>query len=179
MEQAKAELVAAGPTGEGVPLDDRYRIRSVRTADEAAVLGMFAQSSPGDIRARCLGAIKNFPSEAAARLSRCDGGQEIALVAEKSRSDGAAEIVGLVHLVDFPDEPGLAEFDIMVRSDVQGQGVGHRLMKAILSRARARGLGALVGYVSGENGAMLAIAGELGFRFERLAAGVVKITSHL
>jgi acetyltransferase len=140
---------------------------------------MFSHSSAEDLRLRCLGAIKDFPRAAAARLAHCDPGREVAFAAIDLEAPTGAEIVGLVHLIDFPDQPGAAEFDIMVRSDVQSHGIGLRLMTQILAAARDRGLLRVVGYVAGENGAMLTLAGELGFRFERLPAGVVRVTTDL
>jgi acetyltransferase len=78
-----------------------------------------------------------------------------------------------------PSRHDRAEFDIMVRTDMQGRGFGFRLMKEILAQARERGLKAIVGYVANRNRKMLSMATELGFSFKRLPAGVVRITARL
>jgi len=156
-----------------------YVIRPLRSADEPALVDMFSRSSPEDIRMRCLGAIKDFPHLAAARLAQCGGDEEIALVAVDAESAEPGEIVGVVHLIDEPDEPGGAEFDIMVRTDLKGHGVGFQLMKDILTKARERGLKKIVGYVLWENRPMLLMASELGFTTEHIEPGTVRITALL
>ena len=81
--------------------------------------------------------IKDFPRLAAARLARCDRDLEIALVAVDGEGAAPGEIVGVVHLIEEPAEPGCAEFDILVRTDVKSHGVGFQLMTDVLARARA------------------------------------------
>ena len=156
-----------------------YLIRPLRNADEPALVDMFSRSSPEDIRMRCLGAVKDFPHLAAARLAQCDGDKEIALVAVDAEGAEPGEIVGVVHLIDEPDQPGGAEFDIMVRTDLKGHGVGFQLMKDILTKARERGLKRIVGYVLWENRPMLLMASELGFTTEHIEPGTVRITALL
>jgi acetyltransferase len=156
-----------------------YLVRSLRSSDEAALVDMFSRSSAEDICLRCLGAIKDFPHLGAARLIRSDKDREIALVAVDAESSPQGEIVGVVHLINEPGKSDSAEFDIMVRTDMQGWGIGFHLMKEILAQARARELKVVVGYVAGENDKMLWMASELGFSFEHVAAGVVRITALL
>jgi acetyltransferase len=156
-----------------------YFIRPLRSSDEPALVEMFSRSSPEDIRLRCLGAIKDFPHLAAARLAQRNGDKEIALVAVDAESAEPGEIVGVVHLIDEPDKLGGAEFDIMVRTDLKGHGVGFQLMKDILTKARERGLKRIVGYVLWENRPMLQMANELGFTNEHIEPGTVRITALL
>lgn len=159
--------------------DHSYLIRPVRVSDEPALVDMFSRSSPEDIRLRCLGAIKDFPHLAAARLAKCDSDSEIALVAVDAQNAGSGEILGVVHLANEPSRPGGAEFDIMVRTDMKGHGVGFQLMKDILAKARERGLKSIVGYVLWENRPMLLMASELGFTTEHIGPGMVRIAALL
>jgi acetyltransferase len=159
--------------------DHSYLIRPVAEADEPAIFQMFSRSTTHDLRMRCLGAIKDFPQQAAARLTRCDADHETAFVAVDAGGTQPAEIVGLVHLIDEPGKPGVAEFDIMVRSDLQGHGIGFLLMKEILARARERQIKTVVGYVAGENRAMLWMASEYGFALDPMEAGVVRVAAQL
>jgi acetyltransferase len=156
-----------------------YLIRPVRGSDEAALFDMFASCSPRDLCLRCLGAIKDFPHVAAARLARCDVKREAALAAIDAERAPPREIVGVAHIVDDPGRSGAAEFDIMVRTDRQGRGIGFELMKEILALARERGLKSVVGYVCNENDAMLLMASELGFSVEAAEAGVVQVAARL
>lgn len=159
--------------------DHSYLIRPLRKSDEPALVDMFSRSSPEDVRLRCLGAIKDFPHQAAARLANCDADSEIALVAVEAENAEPGEIVGVVHLVNEPSRPGDAEFDIMVRTDMKGHGVGFQLMKDILTKARERGLKSIVGYVLWENRPMLLMASELGFTTEHIEPGMVRISALL
>ena len=52
----------------------------------------------------------------------------------------------------------------MVRSDLKGKGLGFQLMNEILSHARKRGLNKVFGDVLRENGPMLHLAQDLGFK---------------
>ena len=119
------------------------------------------------------------PHLAAKRLAGCDSTHEVALVAIDAEVSGPGEIVGVVHLVDEPTEPGTAEFDIMVRTDMKGHGVGFQLMKDVLAQARRRGLKKIIGYVFYENSAMLLMASELGFKLAHVETGIVRVTAHL
>jgi acetyltransferase len=156
-----------------------YLIRSVSGSDELALFDMFSRSSPEDLRLRCLGMIKDFPRLAAARLARCDRDREIALVAVDGEGAAPGEIVGVAHLIEEPAEPGCAEFDILVRTDVKSHGVGFQLMKDVLARARERRLTKIVGFIAGENHAMLLMATELGFVRDHAEMGTVRVTAML
>jgi acetyltransferase len=172
---------ASPPHGEHAVLLRRhaYLIRPVRDTDEPALVDMFARSSPEDARLRCLGMIKDFPHLAAARLVHGDGDREIALAAIDTGAPAPGEIVGVVHVIEEPSGPHTAEFDVMVRTDMKGRGVGFQLMKDILARARQRGLETIVGYISCENRAMLLMAQELGFHPDLAEAGVVRVSARL
>jgi acetyltransferase len=156
-----------------------YLIRPLCSADEPGLVGMFARSSAEDICLRCLGAVKDFPRQGAARLMQSDRDREIALVAVDSEIGPLGEIVGVAHLIKEPGKSDGAEFDIMVHTDMQGRGIGFQLMKEILAQARERGLKTVVGFVAGENRKMRWMATELGFSFKHVAAGVIQITALL
>lgn len=95
--------------------------------------------------------------------------------------EGAApgEIVGVAHLIEEPAEPGCAEFDILVRTDVKGHGVGFQLMKDVLTRTRERRLTKIVGFIAGDNHAMLLMTSELGFVRDHAEMGTVRVTAML
>jgi acetyltransferase len=56
-----------------------------------------------------------------------------------------------------------AEYAILVRTDLQGRGIGWLMMRMILEYARAEGLCRIEGQVLRENTTMLAMCAELGF----------------
>jgi acetyltransferase len=62
-----------------------------------------------------------------------------------------------------------AEYAILVRSDLQGRGLGWSLMEHLLAYARAEGLGKIEGFVLADNTEMLSMVREFGFSVDREA----------
>ncbi len=152
---------------------ERLLVRPVGREDEAAIVEMIAMASPEDVRFRCFGAVKEFPHLMAARLVRIDPGRETTLVAESIAVRG--RIMGIVHMIEEKSEPGVAEYDIIVRPDHKGHGLGYRLMQEILREARRKGLKAVEGYILCDNQAMLRVAKELGFKEVSLLGEMVRM----
>ena len=130
--------------------------------DEPKIAEMLSHASPDDIRFRCFGAIKDFPHTLAARLVHIDTSREATLVAVAEEGEPGA-MMGIVHMICERAEPGTAEYDIMVRSDHKGHGIGYQLLREILDEARRRGLAAVEGYILRDNVPMLVMAREFGF----------------
>lgn len=134
-------------------------LRPIRPEDEPGLVDVVHRSDPQDVRMRFLGSVKDFPHLMAARLSQIDYDREMAFVAVEKNGD----ICGVVRIIADPDNEA-AEYAIMVRSDMKGKGLGFRLMSAILAHARKRGLSQVFGDVLRENGPMLRLAEDLGFK---------------
>ncbi|MGQ3675366.1 bifunctional acetate--CoA ligase family protein/GNAT family N-acetyltransferase [Xanthobacter sp. TB0139] len=139
--------------GQGVTL------RPIRPEDEPGLVEIVHLSDAQDVRMRFLGSVKDFPHLMAARLSQIDYDREMAFVAEGR----PGELLGVVRIIADPDNEE-AEYAVMVRSDMKGKGLGYRLMNEILAHARHRGLKRVFGDVMRENGPMLHMAEDLGFR---------------
>jgi len=147
-----------------------FRLRPIRPADEPMLQAMIARSSPEDIRLRFFTPMRQLTHAAAARLTQIDYDREMALVAE-GPDDGpgaaadARAIYGVVRIAADPDNER-AEYGVMVRSDMKGQGLGNLLMREILTYAKERGVGEVFGEVLRENTGMLGLCADLGFRRE-------------
>ncbi|MFG1297204.1 bifunctional acetate--CoA ligase family protein/GNAT family N-acetyltransferase [Xanthobacter variabilis] len=144
-----------------IPLTDGHFVilRPIRPEDEPGLVDVVRRSDPQDVRMRFLGSVKDFPHLMAARLSQIDYDREMAFVAVEDGGD----ICGVVRIIADPDNDE-AEYAIMVRSDMKGKGLGYRLMTEILEHARSRGLKRVFGDVMRENGPMLHMAEDLGFK---------------
>jgi acetyltransferase len=144
-----------------IPLSDGafVTLRPIRPEDEPGLVDVVRRSDPQDVRMRFLGSVKDFPHLMAARLSQIDYDREMAFVAEETSGD----ICGVVRIIADPDNDE-AEYAIMVSSDMKGKGLGYRLMTEILDHARSRGLKRVFGDVMRENGPMLHMAEDLGFK---------------
>jgi len=159
-----------------------FRLRPIRPADEPLLQAMIARSSPEDIRLRFFTPLRQLTHAAAARLTQIDYDREMALVAEGpddapgAPTDGRA-IYGAVRIAADPDNER-AEYGVMVRSDMKGQGLGHVLMGEILAYAKARGVAEIFGEVLRENTTMLSLCRDLGFHREPDPddAGLVRVS---
>jgi acetyltransferase len=136
----------------------RFHIRPIRPEDEPLILAMLARCSMDDIRLRFFAPMKEISHTFIARLTQIDYDREMALVATEGD-----DIIGAARIVADPDNE-VAEYAVMVRSDLKGQGIGYQLMTDILDYARSRGIKRVYGDVLRENRNMLAMAADLGFK---------------
>ena len=100
------------------------------------------------------------------RLTRAcfiDYAREMAFVALDPESH---DILGVVRIAADPDLE-CAEYAVLVRSDLKGEGLGWGLMQRIVAYARSIGLKRITGEVLRENATMLRLAERLGFRATR------------
>jgi acetyltransferase len=137
-------------------------LRPIRPEDEPQHRAFVEQLSPQDLRLRFFSAVRELPRSQLARLTQIDYAREMAFVAVRSAASGGAETLGVVRAAADPDNVE-AEFGIIVRSDLKGLGLGHRLMSKMIDYLRARGTERLVGYVLRENRDMRELALAHGF----------------
>ncbi len=149
----------AGWEGEHSAGETRYLIRPIKPADFALYPDFFAKVSPEDIRLRFLGVRKQFPDTMLKRLTQLDYDREMAFVAVDADSGAAA---GIGRIACDPDHE-VAEYALLVRTDLQGQGLGWALLTRLIDYARADGMGRIEGIILSENERMLGMVRELGF----------------
>jgi acetyltransferase len=153
------------------------RLRPVRPEDEPAFLRGFAKLSPQTVRLRFFAPLKEMSHALAARLTQIDYEREMALLLSDPQPGG--DIYGVVRLMADPDNTR-AEFAVVVRDDMTGQGLGTLLIQKIIAYARNRGLGEIFGDVLAENEAMLDLCRRLGFDIDAVAAdGVLRVRLEL
>lgn len=108
-------------------------IRPIRPDDEVELAAMVARCTPEDRRLRFLGPLKVLNHELAARLSQIDYDREMAFVALEPASEAeTAPICGVVRIIGDP-ERDVAEFAVLVRSDMKDRGLGYRLLSEIIA----------------------------------------------
>jgi acetyltransferase len=151
-------------------------MRPIRPEDEPQHARFLAAVEPGDLRLRFFRVVRAFAHSQLARFTQIDYDREMAFIATARTETGDEETLGVVRVVTDPDG-ARAEFAILVRSDMQGKGLGALLMDKIVRYCRTRGVNELVGDVLSTNARMLALAREIGF--ERAASdepGVVRLS---
>jgi len=155
----------------------QFLVRPILPEDEPLVHDMFARMTPEDIRLRFFAPMKKLSHQAAARLTQIDYDREMGLLAVGPDPEtGKTVMYGVVRIAADPDNLR-AEYAVMVRSDMKGQGLGYLLMKEILAYAKSRGIKEVYGEVLRENTNMLGMCRHLGFvRKENLdEPGVVEV----
>ena len=152
-----AELVQ-GLSWQGRPLT----LRPVRPEDGPQHQAFIDQLAPEDLRLRFFSSRRELPRSEVARLTQVDYGREMAFLAVRPGPDGAEETLGVARAVCDPDNVE-AEFAVIVRSDLKGEGLGTLLMNKLLAYLRARGTQRVVGNILFENRAMGEMARDLGF----------------
>ena len=93
----------------------------------------------------------------------------MAFIAVRTSPDGTAQTLGVVRAIIDPDNVD-AEFAIIVRSDLKGQGLGRLLLRKMIDFLARRGAQRMVGYVLRENEAVRELAQSQGFVVDAVAA---------
>jgi acetyltransferase len=135
-----------------------WHIRPIRPSDVALYPAFLAKTSADDIRLRFLAPRRDFPDRMLLRLTQLDYDREMAFVA----LDEAGALCGIARLSADPDGE-VAEYGLLVRSDLQGRGLGWELLRMLVDYARAEGLARIEGTVLSDNLKMLQMAREFGF----------------
>jgi acetyltransferase len=137
-------------------------IRPIRPEDGPQHQAFIERIEPEDLRLRFFSSRRELPRSELARLTQIDYEREMAFIAEVDEGGGLRETLGVARAVCDPDNIE-AEFAVIVRTDLKGQGLGQLLMQALIAHLTARGTQRLVGYVLRENTAMRELARSLGF----------------
>lgn len=144
-----------------VAAGERFSVRPIRPEDAPALSEMARRTAPDDLRLRFHGAMHGLDGAAAARLSQIDYDREMALVAI-APDEGIAGVARLVFDPDF----ARAEYALIVRTDLQGRGLGRALLDQALDYAQERGARTVWGDVLIENADMITLARALGAHLE-------------
>ncbi len=147
---------------DGTPLT----IRPIRPEDAESEASFVRNLSAKAKRLRFMGAINELSPQMLAQFTQIDYRREMALVAIITR-DGRTEQQGVARYAINPDNKS-CEFAIVVSDTIRNQGIGTRLMQALIDAARDHGLDRIIGTVLKENEDMLQLMAELGFTVSRI-----------
>ncbi|HEY8594507.1 MAG TPA: bifunctional acetate--CoA ligase family protein/GNAT family N-acetyltransferase [Devosiaceae bacterium] len=141
------------------PENRAFCIRPVKPVDVDVFPDFLSRISPDDIRLRFMAPRKQFPKEMLHRFTQIDYDREMALIAV---AEDTGEMAGISRISADPDHEA-AEYAILVRTDLQGMGLGWELLSRLIDYARADGLERIEGYVLDENRKMLDMCRDFGF----------------
>lgn len=151
-----------------------FRMRPVKPEDAAAFVTFAQRLSNEDMRMRFFSPLRTLPPTLLARLTQIDYDREMAFVL----FDSSYAVVAVGRLAADPDGER-AEFALVVRTDLKGRGIGYALLEKLIGYARQRHIGEVWGNVLPENGTMLTLCREMGFKESRTADGMVLVSLHL
>ncbi len=156
---------------ESIPGLGEFFLRPIRPQDVAAFTRFFARLQPDDVRLRFYQPLRSLPPSLLARLTQIDYDREMAFLL----FDTENEVMGVAHFFADPDKQK-AEFAVLVRSDLKGNGIGRALMRHVIAYAKRSGVGEIFGDVLEENAMMISLCRELGFAMAPLAgsSGLVR-----
>jgi acetyltransferase len=137
-------------------------LRPIRPEDTARHRQFLSRVSSGDLYTRFFSRVRELPDSDLAHFTQIDYDREMAFIAVAAAGAEAGEILGVARACADPDNTA-AEFAVLVRSDLKGQGLGSLLMRKLIRYCRERGTRELWGSVLAENAAMLHLARSLGF----------------
>ena len=136
-----------------------FHIRPIMPADVTLYPEFLAKISPNDLRLRFLSPRRNFPHQMLKRLTQLDYDRDIAFVTLET---GTGALAGIGRLSCDPDHES-GEYALLVRTDLQGHGLGWELLKQIIDYARADRVSRIKGIILNENRNMLTMCREFGF----------------
>ncbi len=133
--------------------------RPLTPKDAALYPDFLKEVTLDDMRLRFFAAMREVSHALIDKLIHYDPATAMAFVAIEEKT---GRLLGVVRLHDNSDGKD-AEFAILLRSRLKGQGLGWLMMKHMIAFAKNKGLRKVVGEVLSENSTMLQMCGELGF----------------
>ena len=146
---------------DGTPLT----IRPIRPEDAESEQAFVRELSPQARQFRFMGTVNELSPAMLAQFTQIDYAREMALVAVTS-VDGKIQQHGVARYFINEDNSS-CEFAIVVSDKLQNQGIGTKLMKALMDAAREHGLNTIEGSVLTRNQPMLSLMTELGFNIRK------------
>jgi GNAT superfamily N-acetyltransferase len=128
----------------------------MRPSDAPQVKASLNKLSADARRSRFFASIAEFSDDAVHRLIDIDPAREYLLVVLRREEGAEIPIAGgrFVHENERPD----CTFSLLIGDPWQGQGIGRRILKALIREASRRGLRRMHGHVLADNRPMLGLA---------------------
>lgn len=151
-------------------------LRPLRSEDEPLVREMLSSLSEETLRVRFF-VVMEITHRMLMHFCNIDYDREIAIVAEL-KEEGSRRIIGGCRLIVEPDS-WKGQFAILIHDEFQKQGLGEKLLDAVIGIARDKGLREIYGIVLTENDKMLKLARRMGFRPVMLPDGITRVSLQL
>ncbi len=135
----------------------QVEIRPIRADDGERLQAAHARLSPESRYRRFLGAKPNLSPADVRHLVEIDGSDHVALVATATVDAEDGAIVAVARFVRIPDDPGAAEFAIVVGDRHQRQGLAGAMIERLATAATERGISRFRATTLSDNVAILGL----------------------
>ncbi len=141
-------------------------LRPIKPTDDDMILGLFNSLSKETVHMKFFSSLKYMPREQVEKVTHIDYEKQMAIVAVMKENGGDRMIaVGRYTLID--DEPGAAEFAIVVQDGLQGRGIGTEVLYHLAHVARLQNVRVIVGYIMDENARMFSVLKRSGLKMTK------------
>jgi GNAT superfamily N-acetyltransferase len=150
-------------------------VRRIRPGDRDALRSFYATLSEESRRTRFLGPTIGIGADQSTWFCTPDHAHREGFVAVSGPGPIPERILG--HVCVEPEGTATAEIAVAVADDVQGRGIGRRLVEAAVARAREHGIGTLTATMLAGNPAIQRLLSGLGLpsSAQPVGAGIIEI----
>lgn len=154
-------------------------IRPIRPEDAELVQRFVHDLSQESKYFRFMNSIQELTETMLVRFTQIDYSREMALIAVAVEHEKEVEL-GVARYAINPDGD-TCEFALVIADNMQGKGLGQKLMVALMEAARANGLSVIEGEVLSNNHKMLKLMARLGFasKISEEDQGIMKVSKPL
>jgi acetyltransferase len=138
-------------------------LRPIIAEDEQSHVEFNNSLSKEDRYKRFFGEVGQLSHEAMAKMTQIDFDREMAFIASYKDPQGKFHTLGVVRAITDPENIE-TEFAVVIRSDLQGQGLGKKLMVKMIDYCKNRGTHMMMGITLPQNAGMVSLSRKLGFK---------------
>lgn len=142
-------------------------LRPIKPTDENMIAELFNSLSKETIHLKFFSGLKYMPPEQIEKLTHIDYDKQMAIVALVREEGGGEKMVAVGRYTLIDDEPGAAEFAIVVQDACQGRGIGTEVLYHLAHVAKLQNVRVIVGYIMNENSRMFSVLKRSGLKMTK------------
>ena len=141
-------------------------LRPIKPTDDDMMIELFNSLSRDTVFLKFFSSMKTLTKEQLEKITHIDYKKEMAIVA-LVLENGAERTVAVGRYARVDDEPGYAEFAIVVQDSYQGHGIGTEVLWSLAHVAKLEGVKVIVGYIMSENSRMFSVLKRSGLKMKK------------
>ncbi|MCG7533231.1 bifunctional acetate--CoA ligase family protein/GNAT family N-acetyltransferase [Psychrobium sp. MM17-31] len=138
-------------------------LRPIKAEDEQSHFEFNDSLSKEDRYKRFFGEVGQLSHEQMAKMTQIDFDREMAFIASYRDENEKFHTLGVVRAITDPENLE-TEFAVVIRGDIQGQGLGKTLMLKMIDYCKQRGTKIMSGLTLPQNAGMINLSRKLGFK---------------